>query len=78
MALLGRNGAGKSTILKMITGVSYPTYGRIYVGGRVGALLKLTSGFDPEFTGRENIYLKGQLSGMTNKEIEDVLSLIHI
>lgn len=72
VALLGRNGAGKSTILKMITGVSYPTYGRIYVGGRVGALLELTSGFDPEFTGRENIYLKGQLSGMTNKEIEDV------
>lgn len=72
VALFGRNGAGKSTILKMITGVAYPTYGEIYVGGRVGALLELTSGFDPEFTGRENIYLKGQLTGMTNKEIADV------
>lgn len=72
VALLGRNGAGKSTVLKMITGVSYPTSGRITVNGRVGALLELTSGFDPEFTGRENIYLKGQLTGMTNKEIEAV------
>lgn len=72
VALLGRNGAGKSTILKMITGVSYPTLGSVNVNGRVGALLELTSGFDPEFTGRENIYLKGQLTGMTNKEIEAV------
>lgn len=72
VALLGRNGAGKSTILKMITGVSYPTFGSVKVNGRVGALLELTSGFDPEFTGRENIYLKGQLTGMTNKEIEAV------
>lgn len=56
----------------MITGVSYPTYGEIHVDGRVGALLELTSGFDPEFTGRENIYLKGQLIGLTNPEIEEV------
>ena len=72
VALFGRNGAGKSTILKMITGVSFPTYGKIHVKGRVGALLELTAGFDPEFSGRENIYLKGQLTGMTNKEIEEV------
>lgn len=72
VALFGRNGAGKSTVLKMITGVSYPTYGDIKVKGKVGALLELTSGFDPEFSGRENIYLKGQLIGMTNKEIEKV------
>lgn len=72
VALFGRNGAGKSTVLKMITGVSYPTYGDIKVRGKVGALLELTSGFDPEFSGRENIYLKGQLIGMTNKEIEKV------
>ena len=76
VALFGRNGAGKSTILKMITGVSYPTYGYINVKGRVGALLELTAGFDPEFSGRENIYLKGQLIGMTNKEIENVESEI--
>lgn len=72
VAIFGRNGAGKSTILKMITGVSYPTYGSIRVKGRVGALLELTSGFDPEFSGRENIYLKGQLTGMTDREIEAV------
>ena len=64
VALFGRNGAGKSTILKMITGVSFPTYGKIHVKGRVGALLELTAGFDPEFSGRENIYLKGQLTGI--------------
>ena len=72
VALFGRNGAGKSTILKMITGVAYPTFGEIHVGGRVGALLELVSGFDPEFSGRENIYLKGQLLGMSNDEIEAV------
>ena len=72
VALFGKNGAGKSTILKMITGVTYPTTGEINVKGRVSALLELTSGFDPEFTGRENIYLKGQLLGMKNDEIKDV------
>ena len=56
VALFGKNGAGKSTILKMITGVCFPTEGKITVKGRVSALLELTSGFDPEFTGRENIF----------------------
>lgn len=70
VALLGKNGAGKSTILKMITGVAYPTSGEIIVNGRVSALLELTSGFDPELTGRENIYLKGQLIGLRNEEIQ--------
>lgn len=69
VALLGKNGAGKSTILKMITGVSYPTEGEIVVDGRVSALLELTTGFDSEFTGRENIYLKGNLMGMSDEEI---------
>lgn len=72
VALFGRNGAGKSTILKMVTGVTYPTTGEVTVKGRVGALLELTSGFDPEFTGRENIYFKCQLGGMTEKEIAEV------
>lgn len=72
VALFGKNGAGKSTILKMITGVCFPTEGEIIVNGRVSALLELTSGFDPEFTGRENIYLKGQLLGLKNKEIQEV------
>jgi len=72
VALIGSNGAGKSTILKMMTGVAYPTSGEIVVNGRVSALLELTSGFDPEFTGRENIYLKGQLLGLKTKEIKEV------
>ena len=69
VALFGKNGAGKSTILKMITEVTYPTSGEIFIDGIVSALLELTSGFDPEFTGRENIYLKGQLLGLENSEI---------
>lgn len=70
VALFGKNGAGKSTILKMITEVTYPTSGKITINGRVSALLELTSGFDPEFTGRENIYLKGQILGLANDEIK--------
>lgn len=72
VALFGKNGAGKSTILKMITGVCFPTEGKITVNGRVSALLELTSGFDPEFTGRENIYLKGQLLGIKDEEIREL------
>ncbi|MDO4394001.1 MAG: ABC transporter ATP-binding protein [Bacillota bacterium] len=76
VAIFGKNGAGKSTILKMITGVTYPTSGSIDVKGRVSALLELTSGFDPELTGRENIYLKGQLCGLTNSEISKLEDII--
>ena len=72
VALFGKNGAGKSTILKMITGVTFPTEGTITVNGRVSALLELTSGFDPEFTGRENIYLKGQILGLKDAEIREL------
>ena len=70
VAIFGKNGAGKSTVLKMITGVTFPTTGEIDVKGRVSALLELTSGFDPEFTGRENIYLKGRILGIKEKEIK--------
>ena len=69
VALFGKNGAGKSTLLKMITGVLYPTEGDIKINGRVSALLELTAGFDPDFTGRENIYFRGQLMGIDEKEI---------
>lgn len=72
VALLGKNGAGKSTILKMITEVTFPTSGRITVNGRVSALLELTAGFDSEFTGRENIYLKGNIMGMSDSQIKEV------
>ena len=70
VAFFGKNGAGKSTILKMITEVCYPTSGDVTVEGSVSALLGLTAGFDQEFTGRENIYLKGQIIGMSEKQIK--------
>ena len=73
MALIGRNGAGKSTILKMITGVSYPSEGEIFVEGTISALLELSSGFDPEADGYENIKLKCSLMGMSDDEIKAVL-----
>ena len=70
VAIFGKNGAGKSTVLKMITGVTFPSKGQIEVNGRVSALLELTSGFDPEFTGRENVYLKGRILGLKENEIK--------
>ena len=76
VAFFGKNGAGKSTILKIITGVTYPTQGSVEVRGRVSALLELTSGFDPELTGRENIFLKGQLMGLRDKEIKALENVI--
>lgn len=76
VALFGKNGAGKSTILKMITGVTFPTSGDIKVEGRVSALLELTSGFDQEFSGRENIYLKGHILGLRDSEIKALESTI--
>lgn len=72
VAVFGRNGAGKSTILKLISGVLLPTSGHVQVNGRVSALLELTAGFDPEFTGLENIYLKGQLMGLTSAQIKEI------
>lgn len=76
VALFGKNGAGKSTILKMITGVTFPSSGEIKVDGRVSALLELTSGFDQEFSGRENIYLKGHILGLKDSEIKALESTI--
>lgn len=70
VAFFGRNGAGKSTILKMITGVSYPTKGEVVINGRVSALLELSAGFNPEFTGRENIYFKCSVMGLTEAEVK--------
>ena len=72
VALFGRNGAGKSTILKMVTGVTFPTEGEVFVDGKVSALLELGAGFDPESTGRENISFKCSLMGMSEKEIKEV------
>jgi teichoic acid transport system ATP-binding protein len=76
LALIGRNGAGKSTILKMITGVAFPTEGEIYVDGKISALLELSSGFDLEANGLENIELKCSLMGMSDAEIKEVMPSI--
>lgn len=70
VAFLGNNGAGKSTVLKMITGVVYPTEGEITVNGRVSALLELRAGFDRDLTGRENIRLRGQIWGLNDQQIK--------
>lgn len=72
VGLIGDNGAGKSTILKHITGVAFPTEGEVVVKGKVAALLELTAGFSMEMTGRENIYLKGYILGLTDKEIKRI------
>ncbi|HEY0118690.1 MAG TPA: polysaccharide ABC transporter ATP-binding protein [Cellulomonas sp.] len=69
LGIVGRNGAGKSTLLKLLTRVTAPTRGRIDLTGRVGSLLEVGTGFHPELTGRENIFLNGALLGMTRAEI---------
>src|SRR4030095_4011473 len=70
VGLIGRNGAGKSTLLKILTRITDPTNGRGLIHGRVGSLLEVGSGFHPELTGRENIYLNGAILGMKKVEIE--------
>ena len=74
--VIGRNGAGKSTLLQIIAGTLRPTSGERYVRGRVTALLELGSGFNPEFTGRENIYLAGSILGITRAEMAEKFETI--
>lgn len=71
VGIIGRNGAGKSTILKIISGLFKPTEGTVSIHGRVVPMLELGSGFDPELTGRENIFLNGAILGYTEKFLEE-------
>src|SRR5439155_25672766 len=69
IGVVGGNGAGKSTLLKLMSRITSPTEGEIQLRGRVGSLLEVGTGFHPELTGRENVYLNGSILGMSRREI---------
>ncbi len=74
--IIGCNGAGKSTLLQLMCGTLTPSHGHVDVQGRIAALLELGAGFNPEFTGRENVYLSATIAGMSRKEIDDAFDSI--
>lgn len=76
VGLIGRNGCGKSTMLKMLTRIYYPNEGKITINGRVSSLIELGAGFHPDMTGRENIYINASIYGLSKKEIDKRLQTI--
>jgi len=76
LGVVGRNGAGKSTLLQLICGTMQPSSGRIAVSGRIAALLELGAGFNPEFTGRENVFMSAAIMGLDHRETEALLDEI--
>ncbi len=76
VGIIGVNGAGKSTLLKIITGTTQPTTGSMHITGRVAALLELGMGFHPDFTGRQNVLMAGQLQNLTPHQIRDVMPAV--
>ena len=69
MGIIGRNGAGKSTLLKVLSEITSPSKGEFKIKGKIAALLEIGTGFHPELTGRENIYLNGAILGMSKNEV---------
>ncbi|MBI4874647.1 MAG: ABC transporter ATP-binding protein [Acidobacteria bacterium] len=76
LGIVGPNGSGKSTLLEIVSGILQPTRGRVLAEGRIAALLELGAGFNPEFTGRENVFLNGEILGLGRREIEAVFPRI--
>src|SRR4051812_3285442 len=76
VGVVGRNGAGKSTLLQLVTGTLSPTAGEVRVAGRIAAMIELGAGFNPEFTGRENVRLSASVLGLSPAEIEERLGSI--